>query len=596
MNGVWAVKNAAYLHCQAFVEELARSGVRHFCVCPGSRSTPLALAIAREIDARLWMHLDERAAAFFGLGIAKLLREPAALLCTSGTAAANFLPAVVEAFYSKVPLIVLTADRPHELRDVGASQTIDQIRLYGGHVKWFVDLPEPEESLGLVRYVRMVAGRAVATARASPAGPVHINWPFREPLAPDPDSERVIKGDRPNNGPYTAVVQGLGSLVANQVDAVFHQIASSERGLIVCGPQDDPAFPDSVVRLAGALHYPILADPLSGVRCGPRDRSLVLDCYDAFLRDSALVERLSPAAVLRFGPVPTSRPLMEYLQLHRSCRQILVDAAGWHDHGQIASDMIRSDPRLFCDGLMAAETTSSTVNRPSLGWAEAWRETDRLSREAISTRLAGIEEIFEGKVFDVLANLLPNGTVLFAGNSMPVRDMDAFFPGSDLDIRFLANRGASGIDGVVSSALGASAVSAGPLLLVVGDLSFLHDSNGLMAANQHDLDATIVLLNNNGGGIFSFLPQAEHPEHFETLFGTPHGLDPRPIAEMYGASFERVASWNQFRKEVQAGISRKGLSIIEVLTERNRNVELHRGIWRSVSEVLTNVKSSRTAL
>ena len=590
-----AVQRAAYLHCRAFVDELIRSGVRHFCVCPGSRSTPLALTIARHKESRLWMHIDERSAAFFGLGIAKLLREPVALLCTSGTAAANFLPAVVEAFYSTVPLVVLTADRPHELRDFGASQTIDQVRLYGGHVKWFVDLPEPEESAELVRYARAIAGRAAATAQASPAGPVHLNWPFREPLVPIPGLEPTIPVERPDNLPYTSVAQGSQSPDPDHLETLHELIASSRRGLIVCGPQDDPSFPDSVVRLARAIGYPILADPLSGVRCGPRDSSLVLDCYDAVLRDRALVERLSPDVVLRFGPIPTSKSLLQYLQHHRSCRQISINAAGWHDPGQIVSDQVRSVPSLFCDQLVALQLTSAPVEIDASEWVEQWREIDRLARETITTRLAEIEEVFEGKVFHLLADLLPEGTVLFAGNSMPVRDMDAFFPANDRDIRFLANRGAGGIDGVVSTALGVGAVSPGTLVLVIGDLSFFHDSNGLLAAKQHDLDATVVLLNNDGGGIFSFLPQAEQQEYFETLFGTPHGLDPRPIAELYGAGFESVASWDQFRQALRTGISRKGLSIIEVPTERSRNVELHRRIWRSVSGALAHNEALRTA-
>ena len=588
-----AVQRAAYQHCGAFIDELLRSGVRHFCVSPGSRSTPLALTIARQDEARLWVHIDERSGAFFGLGIAKLLREPVALLCTSGTAAANFLPAVVEAFYANVPLIVLTADRPHELRDFGANQTIDQVRLYGGHVKWFVDLPEPEESDDLVRYVRAIASRAAATARTSPAGPVHLNWPFREPLVPIPGFEPATPDERPDNRPYTSVAQGCRSLDAYHLDSLHELIASSQRGLIVCGPQDDPSFPDSVLRLARAIGYPVLADPLSGVRCGPRDRSLVLDSYDTFLRNNALVERLSPDAVLRFGPIPTSKPLVQYLEHHRSCRQISIDAAGWHDPGQIVSDQVRSEPRLFCDQLVALRMTSARVTTE---WTEQWLESDRLAREAIATQLAEIEETFEGKVFHVLADLLPDGGVLFAGNSMPVRDMDAFFPANDRDVRFLANRGAGGIDGVVSSALGAGAVSAGPLVLVIGDLSFFHDSNGLLAAKQYDLDATIILVNNDGGGIFSFLHQADQQEHFESLFGTPHGLDPHPVAELYGAEFESVASWGEFRRAAKTSISRKGLSIIEVGSERNRNVELHRRIWRGVDEALTRQKALPTAL
>ena len=302
-----------------------------------------------------------------------------------------------------------------------------------------------------------------------------------------------------------------------------------------------------------------------------------------------------PMWCLRFGPIPTSKPLLQYLQHHRSCRQISINAAGWHDPGHMVSDQIRSEPRLFCDDLVALHTTAARRISNTSEWADQWCEIDRLARETISTQLAEIEEIFEGKVFQLLADLLPDGAVLFAGNSMPVRDMDAFFPATNSSLRFLANRGAGGIDGVVSSALGANAVGADPLVLVIGDLSFFHDSNGLLAAKQYGMDATIILLNNDGGGIFSFLPQAEQQEHFETLFGTPHGLDPRPIAELYGATFESVDNWNQFRRALKTGISRKVLSIIEVPTERNRNVELHRRIWRSVDEALTGQKALPTA-
>ena len=412
---------------------------------------------------------------------------------------------------------------------------------------------------------------------------------------PIPGNEPAIPVERPDSLPYTSVAQGSQSPDADQLESIHELIASSRRGLIVCGPQDDPSFPDSVVRLARAIGYPILADPLSGVRCGPRDSSLVLDSYDAFLRNSALVERLSPDVVLRFGPIPTSKPLLQHLQHHRTCRQVSINAAGWHDPGQIVSDHVRSVPSPFCDQLVALQMTAARSNSKTSAWADEWRETDRLARETITTRLAEIEEVFEGKVFHLLADLLPDGAVLFAGNSMPVRDMDAFFPANDRDIRFLANRGAGGIDGVVSSALGAGAVAAGPLVLVIGDLSFFHDSNGLLAARQYGLDATIILLNNDGGGIFSFLPQAEYQDHFEALFGTPHGLDPRPIAELYGAYFESVASWSQFQGAVKTGISHKGLSIIEVPTERKRNVELHQSIWRGVAGALSRRKAAPTA-
>ncbi|HEY8477355.1 MAG TPA: 2-succinyl-5-enolpyruvyl-6-hydroxy-3-cyclohexene-1-carboxylic-acid synthase, partial [Chloroflexota bacterium] len=400
----------------ALVDELVRSGVRHFCACPGSRSTPLTLTVARHPAARLWMHLDERSAAFFGLGLAKALQEPVALVCTSGTAAANFLPAVVEACYARVPLVVLTADRPHELRDCGAPQTIDQIRLFGTHVKWFVDLPEPDSSPELVRYARWVACRAVATARRGPSGPVHLNCPYREPLIP---AERPVAADEAADRPSATVAHGPRDPDVGLVAELAAALRSTPRGLIVCGPLPRQGLAPSVARLAEALGYPVLADPLSGVRCGPHSRRLVLDCYDAALRDGSVVERLKPEVVLRFGGPPTSKPLTLYLERHRP-RQIVVDGdGGWDEPSHLATDVVHVDERRLCEALASAVADGGAGMAPDAAWMESWRAVDRLARETIAARLAALDELFEGKVFAELAALLPDGALLYAGNSMP---------------------------------------------------------------------------------------------------------------------------------------------------------------------------------
>ena len=575
----------------ALVDGLVQSGIRHFCVCPGSRSTPLALTVAHHPLARIWMHVDERSAAFFALGLAKVRREPVALICTSGTAAANFFPAVVEAYYARVPLVVLTADRPHELRDCGAPQTIDQNRLYGAHVKWFVDLPEPSEDSALVRYVRAVAGRAVATARHGPAGPVHLNCPYREPLVvPNRLDVTPGKGDTELRAHFS-VVPGVPAPRSDAVAALADELLTVERGLIVCGPLDDPALAEPLTRLATVLGYPILADPLSGVRCGKHDRSLVLDCYDGFLRDRAFVERFVPDVVLRFGAMPTSKAVLLYLQEH-PCRQILVDGdAGWHDPTLLVTDVIHLDARLFCIALAEAldgRCTGSRRPATETPWRSSWLTANERARQAVARFLEETDEPFEGRVFAEMAQLLPDGANLYVGNSMPVRDLDTFFPTSGRSIRFLANRGANGIDGVVSSALGASAGTDGPLVLAIGDLSFYHDLNGLLSARLHRLRATVVLLNNDGGGIFSFLPQADQPEHFETLFGTPHGLDFQGAVAMYGGHFQRVRTWDAFRTAIRASLDSPGLEVVEVPTDRARNVALHRAAWRAIATSLAD--------
>ncbi|MFN8517376.1 MAG: 2-succinyl-5-enolpyruvyl-6-hydroxy-3-cyclohexene-1-carboxylic-acid synthase, partial [Chloroflexia bacterium] len=565
------MKNAAL--SAAFVAELGRSGVRHAVVCPGSRSTPLALALADSHDIRIWLHIDERSAAFFALGMARSLGEPVAVLCSSGTAAANFLPAVVEASLSRIPLLVLTADRPPELRDVGAAQTMDQVRLYGGHVKWFHELPVPEITAELLRQVRFTAARAVATALAAPRGPVHLNFPTREPLVPAPGetvpalADEIATAGRGEHRPFTAVSTGP-ALPDAALAALAADLASTERGLIVCGPQDDPALAPAVARLAAALGYPLLADGLSQTRSGPHDRALVIDTFDAFLRDDATCRALAPEVVLRFGAPPTSKPLAQYLARYPASRHLLIDGvAAWRDPAFLTSDVLHADPVAVCDAL--ADHLGAGVASCS-DWTATWLDIAARSRAAIDAQLAATDDFSEGRVFAELAALLPDGATLYAGNSMPVRDLDTFLPAGDRAVRCLSNRGANGIDGVNSSALGVAAVSAGPVVLVIGDLSFFHDLNGLLAAKLHHLRATIVVVNNDGGGIFSFLPQATAVPHdrFEQLFGTPIGLDYAAAAALYGATFHRASDWSDFRTAVANGIAGDGLSIVEVCTER----------------------------
>jgi 2-succinyl-5-enolpyruvyl-6-hydroxy-3-cyclohexene-1-carboxylate synthase len=570
----------------AFVDELARAGVGDACVCPGSRSTPLAIALANHPAIKVWTHLDERSAAFFALGMAKYARRAIAVLCTSGSAAANFFPAVIEARYARVPLIVLTADRPHELRDTGAPQTIDQIRLYGAHVKWFVEMALPEATPSALRYARAIACRAVAEAAAAPAGPVHLNFPFREPFMPQADDDAPPSAGAPDRPPHINVDDAAPAPADDAVTAIAADIRACARGLIVCGPNNAADYADAVGRLGAHLGFPILADPLSQVRCGPHDRSTVVDSYDAFLRLEEFARRYVPDVVLRFGALPTSKPLVRYLEGQQAaCRQIFVDTSGWNDTALLPARVLHADPGLLCTRLLN-ELRGYNPPPGSERWCQDWLKIASLARSAIARHLEGLQIPFEGKVFAELAALLPSAAVLYAGNSMPVRDLDTFFPGRTSPVRFMSNRGANGIDGVVSSALGAGANAGVPLVLAIGDLAFYHDSNGLLAARQHRLQATIVLLNNNGGGIFSFLPQADHPQHFEQLFGTPHGLDFSRFAAVYDAGFTRIATWEDFRCAVGQALKSPGVNIVEVPTERASNVRLHREVWAAVASAI----------
>ena len=579
-----------YAIAESFVDELVRLGLRHACLSPGSRSTPLALSLARNKGIKTWVHMDERSAAFFALGLARALCQPVAIVCTSGTAAANFFPAVVEAYHARVPLLVLTADRPVEVWGWGANQTIDQTRIYGSHAKWSVNLSLPDVVPDGLRYVRATGCRAVATAVQAPAGPVHVNIPFGEPLVPEAAGSpelgtssadvEAVEG-RAAGKPYLDAVQGTRQLRGEELRSLAQSLRGLKRGLIICGPQDDPRFPAAVSSLAAGLGYPVLADPLSQVRCGAHERGLIVDCYDAFLRNETLCRAFAPEIILRFGSIPTSQAALNFLRQHVRARQILIDEGGWPDPIHVASEILCADARAVAEDL-----TGLAKREPDQGWVDHWRAASELAGRAVAAELQNIGELFEGKIFRELAFLLPEKAALFAGNSMPVRDMDSFFPSVSNQIRFGGNRGASGIDGVLSTALGFSAALSEPLVLVVGDLSFYHDMNGLLAAKKNRLKATIILVNNDGGGIFSFLPQKRHPEYFETYFGTPHGLAFKPAARLYGLEFREVKSWEEFRSLLCESISKPGTRILEVRTDRERNVELHHRVWSAVSRAV----------
>jgi 2-succinyl-5-enolpyruvyl-6-hydroxy-3-cyclohexene-1-carboxylate synthase len=363
-------------------------------------------------------------------------------------------------------------------------------------------------------------------------------------------------------------------------------LSTKRHGLIIVGTNSNLALIEPLLQLAQHLGYPILADPLSQFRSGPHNRDSILTSYDAFLRIDTFVKRMEPEVILRFGPIPTAKPLLLYLERYAHCLQIVVDAqGGWDEPTQLASEMIHADSVAFCRDLLAV---LPAINLQGEVWFSIWRRSDYVTRHALYTAMQDFPQLFEGRVFVELAELLPADSTLFVGNSMPVRDMDTFFWGNERRIRVLGNRGANGIDGIISSALGVSAASTQDehTVLVIGDLSFFHDLNGLLAARLHALNMTIVLINNDGGGIFSFLPQSAYPQHFEQLFGTPTGLDFEPVVQMYGGHFQRVHDWNAFRRAIEQSFHTGGLHVVEVTTERQSNVTMHRQLWHVVENAL----------
>ncbi|MFQ5665620.1 MAG: 2-succinyl-5-enolpyruvyl-6-hydroxy-3-cyclohexene-1-carboxylic-acid synthase [Candidatus Binatia bacterium] len=581
---------------EVFVDALVRAGLQHVCIAPGARSTPLALVMISHPDLQAWSHVDERSGAFFALGIAKATRQPVAMVCTSGTAAANLLPAIIEAFYAHIPLLVFTADRPPELHDCGANQTIDQTKLYGTHVKWFTEVGTADAG---ERYFRALGCRAVATAGATPPGPVHLNFPFREPLVPKPAASgepvRSASGRRiaeavAQQGTYTVRHAAVAAPSEATVRELAATLSGTPHGLIACGSYDaGAAYAAAITCLAERLRYPIFADPTSQVRTGRHHCALMIDTYDALLRDDALATVWAPDVVVRFGPMPASKAFLRYLQRHPRCRHVVIDPlGGWNDPTGMAAEIVPCDPVATCDALCRCIPTHPSGPRQVQDddWCAQWCLRDQRARVALARQVDGVTELFEGKVFTELARLLPDGAALYVGNSMPVRDLESYWPSGTRAVRMLCNRGASGIDGFISSGLGAAAVADQPVVMVTGDLGFYHDLNGLLAAKRYGLRATIIVINNDGGGIFSFLPQAACGEGFTEYFLTPHGLDFRGAVEMYGCMFRRIASWEQFRDAVAAALDADRTTVIEVPSNRARNVELHQQVWAAIARAV----------
>lgn len=579
-------RDATTAFCAALVDEWVRSGVEEAVVSPGSRSTPLALALVRDGRVRVRVVLDERSAAFVALGMAAASGRPAVLLCTSGTAAASFHPAVIEAHHARVPMLVCTADRPPEAHDTGAGQTMEQVHLYGGAVRWFHAPGPPGDLPGAGEVWRSVACRSVAECLGPPAGPVHLDLAFREPLLPT-GAPLVASQGREGGRPWTATTPSRRVVGEADVERLADQIAGVRRGLLVAG-WGARVQAATVERLAALVGWPVLADPLSGVRGGAH----AVSAYDALLRAPAFAEAHRPDLVLRVGAPLTSKVATAWLDA--SVPQIVADPDGvWLDPHRAAEERVTADPewllRALCDRLGGAPATA--VVEPAeraMPWRDAWFAAEGRARGVIDALLDGDDEPRDARIArDVLA-ALPDGAALLVASSMPVRDLE-WFGAPRSGVRVLANRGVNGIDGLVSTAVGVAAVNPGPTVALLGDLAFLHDTNGLLAARGSEgAGPVLVVVDNDGGGIFSFLPQAEWcaDEEFERLFGTPHGVDLVAVARAHGVPARRLTRAGEVVPALRGAIDAGGVQVLVVPTDRAANADHHRALWRAVASAM----------
>lgn len=562
---------------KTFVDELVRCGLEHVCIAPGSRSTSLVIAFAENPHVTVHSIIDERSAAFFALGIGLATGKPAAVLCSSGTATVNFHPAVVEARYAHVPLIVLTADRPHELRDSGANQTVDQVKLFGDHVLWFYDvaLPESDPPAVAVRNLRTLAARAYATTLGFVAGPVHLNFPFRKPLEPTPvPSDHTDVEPHPFESldtprPFTQILRGSIHPTQEQVNLLTDALQHSQRGLIICGPRtpDTPAFAQALAAFAHRTGFPIFADPLSNVRFSPHITESIIGGYDSFLNDELFEP---PDIILHFGAMPASGTLEQWLNRIPTLRRILISANGiWTDAYHRLTDLLQSDETALLDAVQIPVEPSDHQQQ----WAQQIYEAEQIIWQQLDTHLS--EALFDGAAIGTIINALPDNAHVFVASSLPVRHAEQYARPQARSLRFYSNRGASGIDGTISSAFGVAAADpTRPVVLIIGDLAFYHDMNGLLAAKRNNLrNLTIFLINNDGGGIFKRLPIAEFEPPFTELFLTPHGLDFAPAVQMYGLEYQRAETLDSIREIASQVRNAERSAVIEIRTDAQHDFD-----------------------
>ncbi len=570
---------ANQLWAALIVEELIRNGVDFFCVSPGSRSTPLVAALSENPKAKLIVHFDERGTAFAAIGYARATGRPAAWITTSGTAVANGLPAIVEAATDTVPIILLTADRPPELRQTGANQTILQPNIFSEYTRWSFDLPAPDLSVDPASVLTTI-DQAVYRARRSPKGPVHLNLMFREPFLPEPENKGESVGSpdlwRKKDRPYTRYAASGPGVDEGEIEGLWDELRGVERGLVVAGRLESRRQGEAVLKLAEALDWPVLPDVGSQVRVGANSNSLV-PYYDALLSDEQFKETHAPGAVLHLGGRALSKRLEQFIAGARPNPHIVVRENPFRlDPNHRVTQSVEAGIEGFCEAL--AKTAARRPAAVSVSWKESWVEASRGLEKRLQRLVEGEKKPNEPLVARLISRYIPEEHGLVLASSMPIRDVDTFAAVDGPAIPVVANRGASGIDGTVATAAGFARGLGKPVTLLIGDLALLHDLNSLSMLKK--LPVVVVALNNDGGGIFSFLPVAQHEKFFEPYFGTPHGLDFEEAAAMFGLDYERPRSVASFTEAYGAASDRETPTLIEVKTDRKENVALHRELLK----------------
>ncbi|MEM1292067.1 MAG: 2-succinyl-5-enolpyruvyl-6-hydroxy-3-cyclohexene-1-carboxylic-acid synthase [Cyanobacteria bacterium P01_H01_bin.162] len=578
-------RNTNTLWASVLVETLARLGLKTAVISPGSRSTPLTMAFASHPQLQAMPILDERSASFFALGVAKASDQPTVLVCTSGTAGANYFPALIEAYESEIPLIVLTADRPPELRDCASGQTIDQQKLFGRYVRRYLEVALPEATVEQLRYLRQVTAHAWHSCCWPVPGPVHLNLPFRDPLAPVPTGAAAnlagVIDDQFFDHLELLSAPALRAQQGSELEPIaLSKLGQTERGLIIAGPAHPPdpqAYCRAIATLSKLLGWPVLADGLSPLRNHASLNPHLITSYDLLLRHDHHAQVLAAQQVLQLGALPTSKVLRQWLQQTDPLRWVMDT----HDRNKDPLHGRAIAVSWSLSALVAALTASPLEPRRAISsYGKAWRARDASAQQRLAAQLAPLPELFEGKLSWQLPQLLPPETPLVIANSMPVRDIEWFLPPNDTGLRPYFSRGANGIDGTLSTAMGV-AQNFGRAVLLTGDLAFLHDSNGLLNASQRDFHLTILLINNQGGGIFETLPIAAFEPPFETFFATPQTVNFAALAAAHNVEYARVSSWLLLQEQL-ATLPDQGIRLLELRCDRKFDAQFRTSLLTAI--------------
>ena len=576
LNDLWAT---------LIIEELVRSGTGRFIISPGSRSTPLVLAAANHPNVQTLIHPDERGAAFYALGYAKATGRPAVLICTSGTALVNYYPAIVEASRSVLPMIILSSDRPVELRGTGAPQTIDQVKIFGGYLRWSFDLPAPDTQID-PSFVLTTVDQALFRTIRPPAGPVQINCMYREPFIPvanekiDPAQFRSLDKWLRHANPYTQYARPTVTVNEPKLQSIALKIRQSKRGLLIAGTMETDANTNQIDRLAGLLSWPVCADISSGLRFGSQSAPLSVCHHDLYLRVPEIRASFLPDLILHLGGMPVSKYLPQLIA-ESHADYILIDNHPFrHDPEHCVTERIECSPNFF------AEQIIPHVQRGTSELTKPFQQVESLCRETLQYYSHRAANLSEWNIVRQVFEHAPPESGIFLANSMPVRDGNAFASGQQYPLIVGTNRGANGIDGTVASTIGFGAGLNKLTTLLIGDLAMLHDINSLALLNHHDQPVIIIILNNDGGGIFSFLSVAQEQSHFEEYFGTPHGLNFQKAAEMYTINYSAPHNMQEFGSAYTNAVQNQQTTIIEIQSTRAQNVTEHEHIWKRISKVI----------